>query len=493
MGWCETPSSASDICAQNGGDAAVGDPIQSCPLQDANIVEIKWVDGEVDGASVTVDKVTQWVNLPAEDKWVNNDEIKNRDRLGLRPKLFVKFDKAGSHSFKVKFKRPGGTVAYSADEKNRNGDFQYTETEVSLTTDSDGTKVFNNLKLVAGGGYEFIAEAMDTKGNKVTSGKLTTKRLVYYAEAKMMGLTSILGSTVDVENEYNNHHIKLKKLSDLGIHHQENIGTRSDTSSMTSNINSAINGSNDHKTKNQHMLIVAYTDHLAVKNAGVSIKSLTGVKVGPAERKVTLPITAAGLLPPHTIKPRYLWHDIIAGETWFVEAKYHKDGGGIIDIPASRCTHKGVGNYWHEVEVDVTGLPVGTGQVRMKVNVVDRMRAGLALGGANQTCVCTKAWWRSITDNSQKGTIIHELGHKLQMVTDGAGNKPDKTNSHYKGKGHAGDHCHMGCSAGQSMYNNRTNSASATCVMFGTSNGKLAFCADCAPALKKVDLTAGYG
>lgn len=464
------------------------EPVHPCP-DDPEIIQIKWVDGD---GPVLVDTTTQWVNLPVEDKWVNGDEIKNKDRLGLKPKLYVKFNKPGSHAFKVKFITPTGTPSYTGTEKGRNANFNYTETEISLTTEADGTKIFDDLKVVAGGGYEFVAEAKDAKGKTVRTGKLTTKRLVYFTEAKMSGLGSVLSSTAGVTSEYDTHHIKLKKLGDLAIAHQENIGTSADTDTMEANISAAVSGSASHNTKKQHMLVVAYTDHLAVKNPNVSITSVPNVAVGPGQPTISLAVTAAGLRSPFTVKERYLWHDIVTGEGWFVEAKFHKSTGEVVDIPEINCTPNGSGDYWNQVDIDVTGLPSGQGQIRLKVNVVDRMRGGLALGGANMTCVCTKAWWRVQPDAKQACTAVHELGHKFQMVAAGTGIEPDKCANHYTAKGHVGDHCHSGCLASTPAYNNSTELAKSTCVMFGTVNQRLAFCSDCAPAVKKVDLTSGW-
>lgn len=473
-------------------DKPATSPTQSCPVKDANIVKIEWVDGGQPGKEKTVATATQWVNLPKADKWVNGDEIKNTDRLGKRPRMKVTFDKPGGHSFKVKFLVPTGTPAYTATEKNRNSSgFKYTETEKSFTTEADGTKIFDGLDLVVGGGYEFIAEATDAKGKQVKTKKLTTKRLVYFAEAKMRGLASVLSTTAVVEGEFDSHHIKLKKLGDLTIPHQENIGT-GDSATLSANVTAAVNGSADHKAKNDHMLIVAYTDHLAVKNANVEVNSGLAVQVGPGKPKVTLAVTANGLRSPHTNKPRNLWHDIVTGEGWFVEAKFHKNDGTVIDIPEAKCAPKGGVNLWKEVEVDVTGLAAATGQIKLKVNVVDRMRGGLALGGANQTCVCTKAWWRTSSDAKQQCTAIHELGHKVGQVSAGNGNSPDKAAKHYAASGHVGNHCYQGCTAGQADYNTSANKTASTCVMFGTVNQKTTFCADCAPCVKKVDLTAGW-
>lgn len=492
MGLCKKPVKASCVADAKGGDEKVGAVVKTCPLQQGNLTKVEWVNGGATGSEATIASGVQYVNLPHDEKWVNNDEITTVDRLGMNPRIKVTFDKPGAHKFWIKLLAPTGTPAYSDDEKTRNADFKYTETEKSFTTDADGTKIISGLKLVAGGGYKFKAKARDEKGATKQTGDLETKRLIYYAEAKMAGLTSIVDSTADVETEFAKHHMIFKKLGDLSIAHQKNIGTRADTSTMGANVNAAVDASADHKAKKKHMLIVAYTDHLAVKNSNVELKKVA-VPAGPGKAKAVIAVIAAGLRAPNAIDERGLWHDIVTGEGWFVSAKFHPDDGTPVhDIAEGKLTPKGRTNYWNQIEVDVTGLPNKTGTIRLKVDVVDRMRGGLALGGANQTCVCTKAWWNTRSDPSQLRTVIHEIGHKVGQVADGSGIAPDKPAKHYINKGHVGNHCHQGVGAAVPRYNTTAARNSSTCVMFGTGNGHFGFCVDCAPCVKKVDLTAGW-
>lgn len=489
MGLCSKPDKASTTAKKNAGDEKIDDPKKDCPLKDANIVSIAWLDGADDKETASAD---QWVNLPVADKWVDGSDVKNKDRLGMKPRMKVKFDKPGGHSFKVKLLPPTGTAAYTETEKGRNANFKYTEAEKSFTTDADGTKIIEgDFQLVAGGGYKFKAEAKDAKGKKVKTGTLITKRLFYYVEAKMTGLTSVLSRTANIDAEFKNHHMILKKLTALSIARQNNIGSDSDTSTLESNVNTAVDGNEAAKANKPHLLVIAYTDYLAVKNAGVSIEK-RNVDVGPGKPKVVIPVTARGLRSPHSVKSRDLWHDIVPGEGWFVEAKFHKDGGGVTDIPAGKVTHKGTGNYWDKVEVDVTGLTAGRGKIVAKVNVVDRWRAGLALGGANQVCVCTRALWQTQSDNEQVCTIIHEMGHKVGMVSAGTGSQPDQVTTQYSDHGHVGSHCRKGCPAGEADYSTSGNVSLSTCVMFGTVNGNKAFCADCKKAVVKVDINSGW-
>jgi hypothetical protein len=129
----------------------------------------------------------------------------------------------------------------------------------------------------------------------------------------------------------------------------------------------------------------------------------------------------------------------------------------------------------------------------LKVDWVNRMRGGLSFPNGNLICVCTRAWWKTESTADQVQVMIHEMGHKVGMVPDGTGVLPDKPATYYDAKGHVGPHCHEGIPAGQAKYDSRADGNASKCVMYGATNGKTAFCAkNCAPVIKKVDLTAGW-
>ena len=148
--------------------------------------------------------------------------------------------------------------------------------------------------------------------------------------------------------------------------------------------------------------------------------------------------------------------------------------------------------YCDSVDIDVSRLPAETGTIELKVNWVDRMRGGISFRGTNIVAICTKAWWQTKSETAQNQAIVHEVGHQLGMVANGSRILPDKTPNHYdNSKGHKGNHCHAGIPTGQARYDSKADKAASTCVMYGATNGKIAFCSECAKALKKVDLKNG--
>lgn len=480
--------------ASGGGACHPEDPDPPAPVDDYNIVSVAWLNGD---DATTIGDCTQYVNLPRDAKWLTDSGIPNIDRLGISPRFLVTFDRPGSFGFQWKIvPEPGGTPAYTATEEGRNANFIASSKEWGNgSTAADGRAIMADAaRLVAGGGFKFRIKAKDDKGKEVQSGVITTRRLFWYVELPMSGLTSVLSSTATVDSEYATHHIELKQLADLAVPHQENIGNDTDSGTLSTNVNAAVAGSATASTKSPYLLRIAYTDHLAVKNPNRPQRS-DGVTVGPGQPQLEIPVSSTGLRSGDGEAARWLWLNLVTGESWFVSAQYiPDDGSATVNIPADKVSALGApaGGSSQTVAVDVTGLPAGTGSVVVNVNVVDRMRGGLAFGGSADICICTRSWWRNSTDAKQVCTVIHEMGHQVKQVSDGTGNQPDRVATQYDNSGHVGSHCHNGCAAGQANYATSANVTASTCPMFGTVNQKTAFCGNCAPAVKKVDLGSGF-
>lgn len=469
-------------------DAAAKKPTKNCadPTNpcEVKIVSAQYLNGN-DSTELGSD-AKQWVNLPMGDKWVDGTHAMNKDRLSQQPRIKVRFSQPGTHTFKLKYIPGASNVAYSAGEKGRNANFKHEVQEKPYTTDADGTKIIKvDFKISAAGMHKYQVVATDEKGVQVKSFNIETCRLVHYKEIKMLGLTSVASSLSTLETEFTKHGVTLATMGSVNMVHMPNI---SDTDQATFIIKAktAYTSSNA-ATKSPYVVAIAYTDHLAVKDSNQSVVK-AGVKVGPSEPDIEIPIIdAAG-------KDKYLWNNIVPGEKWFVSASFLKNGdtAGTHDIVIAEadCTPvpgtATVPDMCRKVKVKVTGLAAATGTLTLKVNWVNRMRGGLSVGG-NLICVCTRAWWRNTSTVDQNQIMIHEMGHKLGMVADGTGKLPDKTTTHYTQKGHLGPHCHEGLPVKASY-----SSDKGTCVMFGATSAITAFCSNCEPAVKKMDLSAGW-
>ena len=449
------------------------------------ITRITWLDGADDKE---VSDAIQWVNLPSDDKWVDaNHEVHNKDRLGQKARFKVTFSKPGSHPFKVTPVRGDENVEYSNAEKGRNAKFKWMDQEKQYTTDADGTKIVEaDFFTACAGADTFKLVATDENNNpEVETGWLRTGRLVYAVPIIMHGVST--AANLDTfKREFADRGIIFEELREVEIEPMANIGP-DESDPYQQRCKTAFDGS-DGKQKVPYAIGIGFTGHLAVKNPNQTLE-LTGVTVGPDEDPVDIPVMARGLLAGDGLNRRSLWKDLVPGEGWFVSGSYIPDGGGPAqNILEASCTALPEGDQdCSGVLVDVSSLPAGTGTIRLQVNVVDRMRGGLTFPGGNLICICTKAWWQGIDQTEQNATAVHEAGHK---VGDGTGKLPDKVATQYSNKGHVGNHCYYDLPVMDSY----VGAEHSQCVMFGEAGDHppTAFCPNCAPAVRKMDLSEGW-
>jgi len=57
---------------------------------------------------------------------------------------------------------------------------------------------------------------------------------------------------------------------------------------------------------------------------------------------------------------------------------------------------------------------------------------------------------------------------------------------------HVGNHCFHGLPANQTRYDSPSYVTRSKCVMYGSANGVIDFCVNCAPAVCKADLSDGW-
>jgi hypothetical protein len=456
-------------------------PQATCPLAQNRIVSVEVLDGGINEAGGAVQ---QYVNLPEDNKWVS-DGIANVDRLTELMRVRVRFERPGTERFRIRIVPGGSNSTYSDAEKGRNGKYDYRpQSEQTYTTESDGTKVLTDQHSVTvAGGDIYRFEAEDDYGNAVHSSDIEVHRLVYLQEIKMQG-ASCASSVSTFTSEYNNHRLQIIQLPSVQMNRIENVGA--DSTPFENAARNAYSGSQG-RNKEPYCVAVAYTDHEAVKDANVTINH-HNQDVGPGRGPLSLGIVnAAG-------NQGYLWNNIVTGEGWFVSASFLEDGAAEsarINIPAGKCTAVQAAGYpadmCDQVSMVVSDLTttVKRGTISLVVNVVNRMRGGISLGG-NLICICTRSWWSTNSEADQNQTMIHEMGHKIGMVPNN--NDLDRLPNQYDNSGHRGSHCHAGVSA-RADYSGASGS---TCVIFGETNGVTAFCSDCATAVKKQDIHTGW-
>lgn len=450
------------------------------------IVSIELLEGDTER---TDPEVVQYVNIQKNaGEHVDGRDVTHIDRLGQKLRCKVKFDRAGEFAFKVRLTPGTDNVTYSSSEKSRNANFKYSEGEIGYTTESNGEKIIEADKLFVSpaGGDVFTISARDSQGNEVTAAaRIRTRRLLYYMEMKMRGLPAIVSDLSVFSDEFGKYGIEFKKLPSIEIEHIRNVDNNK-SDDFKNKVLAAFNSSGA-KAKEPYCIIIAYIDQ------GASVEALTitrGVTIDGTSDKVVI----------GTKNDECLWDNSIDDTSWFVKCYFDQRYfcgllGTKTSIAETQCRPVKVDNTdWNDaVEVDISNLPEGRGEIVLKVNTIEGMTGGFSFLDHNIVTVCSRSWGKLRSESEMQRDIIHEVGHQLNMACDGSGKFPDKVATFYDGKGHVGRHCNSGLTdiqRAKSFYGMEELFRSG-CVMYGCTNGKRVFCPDCAEALKKLSLEEG--
>ncbi len=386
------------------------------PDDKPKLLTIEFLDG--DGDAVLKQNGLQFVNLPARKALVGSP-AKTIDRLGRVLSFKATFDKPGSVSFTVKLVAGGGNVKYSADEKKRNKKFVFKVKARKGKYSSKGkiSRVYKAQIFVAVAGNDsYWLEAEDQWGNRASSKRVYTQRVVYYVDLKMAGV-SASGHNDLVEREFRNYGIRLVHLGSQTMEAMKNVDPDSKKDEVAF-LKKAKKVYFDHRDSKRepHVMVLAWVGDCAVQTKNVPIE-----KVLPASQElpamIKLPVVLNG-------ERKLLWNKIASdNDKWLVSAIFEtrvKRRRKRINIK-SKCTPFGA-----FVKVDLTGLPTTGGTIKIKVNAVDLYAGGLAFLGYNMICVATRSRFRSISGRQQTNALIHELGHQFGMVPSGKGSSPAK-------------------------------------------------------------------
>ncbi len=443
----------------------------------------------------------QYVNLLRDGKWIDGDKITSIDRLGRYPRFKVAFNQPGTHRFHVVLEPSAGNVQYSGDEKKRNSDFNYLDTSKTYTTNGDGTLIVDDFYVEAAGGQRYRLRALDDYGGQAQSSELETRRRIFLVPIPMTGVAA-LTSFRDIKTEYANHGIDLVVLPKVEIPHQEVVDPTSFSSYKTALQNAF--ASSDGPMYAPLALAWGITDHVAEKISLPLTK--TSVAITSSSQSVWLPS------PQHP-----LWIDMQSGDDWFISGEWqYQDSAGTSHtdtIAKASVTPITMAQYFNNQGKPISDLPPGispnachgilvtnlapgTGTIEVNVNAVDQFCGGLSLDGTNCICIAGREYWLPAAE--QGLALVHEIGHHIDMVcnpaTTGPANGPDAPAHYYDTADypswrHYGPHCKL-----NAVFDTVTStfSTSGSCVMFGQTSSNMAFCADCAPCVKKLDLSQGF-
>lgn len=469
-----------------GGEPEPTDPpIPGVPAETRpRIISVAWLDGADDRE---IGGGTQWVNLPRDAKWVDRNKVTSIDRLSRKPRIKVHFDRPGGHHFKLKLQPGPQNVVYTGAEEGRNANHLWQKTEKDYTTEGDGSKVIpaDDFFVTAAGANLVTATGTDDDGNVARSAGLTSRKMIFYPVIKMQTITNIPGNVGVMSGEYDRVGVEMVALDERSMPLMKNIDINTgDLDTLKSNARAAYLASQG-PSKEPYAIALVWINMLASMAASQVVTSAV-VDVGPGIASGRLTMTDAGG------RRRPLWVNLDARD-WFVSAQFIPAGGGApVNIPKARCTPVPTsGNpdrfFWVDVEID--WLPAGRGRVRLTVNWVGGSYNGVSLGAGNVICIATSVTWQARDQGEMVQTLTHEFGHQFNMVADGSGTQPDRVSTQYTARDHLGSHCHHGLAlmdhfAGQP----------GDCVLFGESNDTRSaqYCENCTPAIRKMDLSAGF-
>lgn len=404
----------------------------------------------------------QWVNLPPADDGsikqatFSGGDVSGVDVMGRDVFIEAQFDDKEAASLAILEVKPDGDNAtYDAAEASVAADVK---PKASVT--EKGVARFG-IKVATAGGDKYNLVIKDKAGAEKKTDEVETRRQLYYQVIKMKGMTATEATlTSHLESEFWNtgkkHYIKMVKVASRGEMDAVSNFDEHQQSKIPALAKAQYNGEKD-----PYCFALVLVDQLAASDKEVVSKA----SVRKAEGKVELNAR------------NWLWLDLDGAAApeakWVLEATFAEDSGSTIDL-AAHVTAVGSAPT-KKLAVDLSSLADGAkGTVTVKVKVVDRFRTGLSLG-SNFICVATRATWAQRDSEQMKSTLVHEAGHKVDMVPAGGGPGGLKRQSTYYEL--RGGHC---------------NHATDKCVMYGVIHGGRSneFCDVCKVSVRRLNLDA---
>lgn len=284
------------------------------------------------------------------------------------------------------------------------------------------------------------------------------------------------------------------------------------------------------KTKFQpYLMVIAFVHSIALRREKPEIFNFTisvppAGFVGAASYDLTLPrylwygvddyddgVGAASVIGATRIgeQPRGIWLVSGSGKAMPLSARTV-----MLDIPDQNIqlspNARAAGPYGGYNLIRVTLTPeiqaacAGTNvTIFMQLNTISGYCGGQALAGYCQ--VGRTSWFQSVSDESIRQVLHHEVGHLIGMLPEGGPRALDAPGTKYgssKGAdqyGHVGAHCNLGLTDGGTEWYGKPG-----CTMFGATSAKdmfnnshtaapVVYCGTCGTLVKKLDLSSPDG
>ncbi len=416
--------------------------------------------------------IRNYVNLPAEDKYIDFQDIKGKYQLNGRIKCKVTFDREGEFNFNITLVATDLKTEYSETELYRNKKYEYTIDEdyvQNFVTDSNGTKIIyeNYFYFGQGGGnkFKFKAWTDDESDYKLSTTEIQTWRRLYYIDLKMRALLDI--NEIDIKNMFNDYYIDFVKLGTEFLNYIPNIDSYLEFSELKKSVRSVSQKDKYLKYKS-YILKIAYVNYLleSTINEYQIIKYLS-----ESEDSMTYNISS----------DFGLWININSND-WYIKAEY-SDGRRRHKIPKELITPIKNGSYYNEIKINTSSFEKEKIlDFYFKFNVITSKVGGYSVTDQNTIIISTKNYPDEQNDFSKLFHIVkHEIGHQLDLVPNSDSSSGLDKGLYYYNED--GPHCKFGCED-ESVYRD------SKCCMFAVINFKN-FCADCASKILKVDISRG--
>lgn len=461
----------------------------------------------------------QYVNLTSPDLASVDSPpagvLTSDNQLGRTPPIAVKVAPAQSIAVRLRLVReevrghfPAGSETLSPRESGLSH-LTWQNSETWRSTDENGELLVEpGLDVAAAAGYKYRVEAAVSDGAFTQgSNSVEIRRRFYiqpvvrYASGRSAGMAAIDAAIAS----FGKYQIEVRKMlsiagTELGV--AENPSLDPDVQEIGTD---ALASSAEAKKTKPHMMAIILGEFVALSSLETQTweLELEQTDTNPFPPSVTVPLQKLGL--------QYVLVPLTNG-SHVVEASVSAGGltGWLSSVDLPRAALAGANAFSTQLVVDLGEAlkTLGT-ETHLTLTLRLKVMRGWAVGWAypgdpviylnmfdpntNSVLASTRAL----------ALVVHEIGHKLHLASDGSGSLPDKQPHHYPsfsalplptgytGSMHQGPHCSTGVPSGTAVWDAAAHGA-ASCTMWGALKGITTYCPECLTVLRKVDLAGGF-
>ncbi|WP_418315445.1 hypothetical protein [Piscinibacter sakaiensis] len=484
-------------------DPALGK--QGCPECPARLVVVEFAE-KPGTKTFFLGARPQYVNLSSADLVDHDPAIRSAHQLGQLPPIVVKVSPPQSKRVTLRLVRsenshgfPGGSETLSGREQGLSH-LTWPAAQSSVTTDGQGDgKLEPGIKVSALAGFKYHVEGSIDGGPFVRSSnfvnirrRLAIRKVVRYtagAGATTTAINSIQGDLDQLDIEI----FQPPGVSGTGLGVRE-IGEINP--SLPTLGTTALDSPAEVSVFRPHAVAIIVGEFIPTTSGTIAPQTFDVAVARGADgsfpASVTVPLSRAGRT--YIVVPLTNGSQVLPGTV---------TPGGAAAQTLNPPEVTGADRFASSVSVNLGRFRSQPASVTtLTVSVTLKAISGWAVGWAYHA---HPVIYLNLRDPNTDGIlaaervaalVIHELGHKLHLTSDGSGSLPDQQPHFYpsfntNGVRHQGPHCSQGVPAGDDLWLRSSHNA-ATCTMWGALKQTRAFCSECQTTLRKVDLSSGF-